>query len=92
MQVVGEAGLAEQLAPARRRWMVVYDDVSGPAPQGAAVTVRTVAPGSASGADIHIEQDGPSTAVIRTWAIQYRLRIDVDHERRLTARVPCRAA
>jgi hypothetical protein len=92
LQVVDGAALAEQLAPARRRWMVVYDEVSGPAPQGAAVTVRTVAPGSASGADIHIEQDGPSTAVIRTWAIQYRLRIDVDHERRLTARVPCRAA
>jgi hypothetical protein len=54
--------------------------------------VRTVAPGSASGADIHIEQDGPGTAVIRTWAIQYRLRIDVDHERRLTARGPRRAA
>ena len=33
LQVVGEAGLAEQLAPARRRWMVVYDQVSGPSPQ-----------------------------------------------------------
>ncbi len=92
LQVVGEAGLAEQLAPARRGWMVVYDQVSGPAPEGAAVTVRTVAAGSASGADIHIEQDGPSSAVIRTWAIQYRLRIDVDHERRLIARRPHRAA
>jgi hypothetical protein len=92
LQVVGEAGLAEQLAPARRRWMVVYDQVSGSAPEGAAVTVRTVAPGSASGADIHIEQDGPRGAVIRTWAIQYRLRIDVDHERRLIARRPRRAA
>jgi hypothetical protein len=72
--------------------MVVYDEVSGLAPEGAAVTVRTVAPGSASGADIHIEQDGPRSAVIRTWAIQYRLRIDVDHERRLIARRPRRAA
>ena len=34
LQVVGEAGLAQQLAPARRRWMVVYDEVSDPSRKG----------------------------------------------------------
>ena len=92
LQVVGEAGLAQQLAPARRRWMVVYDKVSGPIPQGAAVTVRTVAAGLPITADVHIEQDGRNTAVIRTWAIQSRLRIDVEHERRLTGSGPGLAA
>ena len=92
LQVVGGAGLAEELPRSPRRWMVVYDDVSGPAPKGAAVTVRTVAAGSATGADIHIEQDGPNTAVIRTWSIQSRLRIDLDHERRLCAGGPGLAA
>ena len=92
LQVVGGAGLAEQLPRSPRRWMVVYDNVSGPAPKGAAVTVRTVAAGSATGADIHIEQDGPNTAVIRTWSIQSRLRVDLDHERRLCAGGPRLAA
>jgi len=69
--------------PARgEQWMVIiYDQVSGTAPDAAAVTVRTVPAGTASGADIHIEQDGPRAAVIRTWAFQYRLRIDLDYER-----------
>ena len=92
LQVAGSAGLSEQLPPASRRWMLVYDGVSGPAPQGAAVTVRTVASGGSSSADIHIEQDDAGHAVIRTWAFQYRLRIDLDHERRLTAAGPRRAA
>ena len=92
LQVVAEAGLAQQLAPARRRWMVVYDKVSGPIPHGAAVTVRTVAAGLPITADVHIEQDGRNTAVIRTWAIQSRLRIDVEHERRLTGSGPGLAA
>jgi hypothetical protein len=92
LQVVGAAGLAEELVPARRRWMVVYDHVAGPAPQGAAITVRTVAPGSASGADIHIEQDDRGGAAIRTWAFQYRVRIDADYERRLITAGPRRAA
>ena len=92
LQVVGSAGLAEALPPAPRRWLVVYDGVSGPAPRGAAVTVRTVAKGGSSSADIHIEQDDPGNAVIRTWAFQYRVRIDLDSERRLTAPGPRRAA
>jgi type VII secretion protein EccE len=92
LQVVGEAGLAQQLAPARRRWMVVYDEVSGPVPQGAAVTLRTVEAGLAIPADVHIEQDGPKSAVIRTWAIQSRLGIDIEHERRLSGGGPGLAA
>jgi type VII secretion protein EccE len=92
LQVVGSAGLAELLPPSPRRYMVVYDGVSGPAPHGAAVTVRTVASGGSSSADIHIEQDDPGNAVIRTWAFQYRVRIELDSERRLTGAGPRRAA
>jgi type VII secretion protein EccE len=92
LQLVGSGGLAEQLPTSRRRWMVIYDNVSGPAPQGAAVTVRTVASGAASSADIHIEQDDPGNAVIRTWAFQYRVRVELDQERRLTGVRPRRAA
>ncbi|POX22450.1 hypothetical protein C3464_23970, partial [Serratia marcescens] len=61
-------------------------------PAGAAVTVRTVDKRSASGADIHIEQEGPGAAVIRTWAFQHRLRINLDYERRLLEGGPRRAA
>ena len=92
LQVVAGAGLGDELASSRRRWMVVYDEVDGPSPRGAAVTVRTVAPGLPITADVHLEQHGPNAAVIRTWAIQYRLRIDVAHERRLTAGGPRQAA
>lgn len=91
LQVVG-AGLSEQLPASRYPYVVVYDGVGGAAPAGAAVTVRTVDARSASGADIHIEQDGDGTAVIRTWAFQYRLRINLDYERRLTDAGPRRAA
>jgi type VII secretion protein EccE len=92
LQVVGAAGLAEQLPASQYPYVVVYDGVGGPARAGAAVTVRTVGPRSASGADIHIEQDGAGAAVIRTWAFQYRLRINLDYERRLTGAGPRRAA
>lgn len=92
LQVVGAAGLAEQLPASRHPYVVVYDRVRGPAPEGAAVTVRTVDARSGSGADIHIEQDGAGAAVIRTWAFQYRLRINLDYERRLTDAGPRRAA
>ncbi|WP_142399758.1 type VII secretion protein EccE, partial [Mycobacterium marinum] len=92
LQVVGEAGLGEQLPPSQYPYVVVYDGVGGPAPAGAAVTVRTVGPRSASGADVHLEQDGAGAAVIRTWAFQYRLRINLDDERRLTDAGPGRAA
>ena len=92
LQVVGAAGLAEALPASQYPYVVVYDRVGGPAPAGAAVTVRTVGPRSASGADIHFEQDGADAAVIRTWALQYRLRINLDYERRLTDAGPGRAA
>ncbi|GAB4666664.1 type VII secretion protein EccE [Mycobacterium avium] len=92
LQVVGPAGLAEQLPPSRYPYLVVYDRVDGAAPAGAAVTVRTVGKRSASNADIHIEQETSGAAVIRTWAFQYRLRINLDYERRLIETGPRRAA
>lgn len=92
LQLVGAAGLAEQLPASPYPYLVVYDRVGGPDPAGAAVTVRTVGARSASGADLHIEQDGPGAAVIRTWAFQYRLRINLDYERRLSGTGPRRAA
>ncbi|WP_136246455.1 type VII secretion protein EccE [Mycobacterium intracellulare] len=92
LQMVGAAGLAEQLPPSQYPYVVVYDRVGGPTPAGAAVTIRTVGARSASGADIHIEQDGRGAAVIRTWAFQYRLRINLDYERRLIDAGPRRAA
>lgn len=82
LHLVGPGGLDDALPPTRRRWMVVYDQLGGTAPQRADVTVRTVPAGTATGADIHIEQDGARNAVIRTWALRYRLRIDLDYERR----------
>lgn len=92
LQVVGAAGLAEQLPASQYPYAIVYDGVGGQAPAGAGVTVRTVGRRSASGADIHIEQESAGAAVIRTWAFQYRLRINLDYERRLTEAGPRRAA
>lgn len=66
--------------------MVIYDspDVSGgaggPAP---AITVRVVRPASASIADVHIEQQSPDTATVRTAGFQTRVTIDVNPERNL---------
>lgn len=91
LQLVGPGGLQE-LPPTRRRWVVVYDRVNGVTPQGAAVTVRTVPAGTASGADIHIEQDGARSAVIRTWAFRVRMRIDLDYERQHVSITPRIAA
>lgn len=84
LQMVGAAGLADQLPVSQYPYVVVYDGVAGPTPAGAAVTVRRVGKRSASNADVHIEQEGPGAAVIRTWAFQYRLRVNLDYERRLT--------
>lgn len=92
LQLVGPDRQAEESPPSARPRMVVYDHVSGPVPAGVNVVVRTVDAGTASGADIHIEQDSPGHAVVRTWAFQYRLQLDLDHERRLTAPGPPRAA
>lgn len=91
LQLVGPAGLHDGLPPNSSRWMVVYDQVPGTPPDGAAVVVRTVPAGTASGADIHIEQESPRTAAIRTWAFQYRLRIDLDYERQRVQDPPRRA-
>lgn len=92
LALVGPGGLDDALPPTRRRWMVVYDQVSGTAPQRAAVTVRTVPAGTVTGADIHIEQDDARNAVIRTWAFRYRLRIDLDYERQRVDAAPQPAA
>jgi type VII secretion protein EccE len=92
LQVIDTAGLVEQLPASQYPYVIVYDEVAGSVPAGAAVTVRTVDKRSASGADIHIEQEGPGAAVIRTWAFQHRLRINLDYERRLLEGGPRRAA
>ena len=65
-----------------RNVVIVYDRVhpDGPVP---AITVRAVEPGTASVADVHLEQDSPDTAVIRTAEFQYRVYIDVYTERNL---------
>jgi hypothetical protein len=79
--------LPEQLPEDGRAVMVVYDRVNGAGP-AAAVTVRAVAPGSASVADVHVEQDSPRTAVIRTADFQYRATIDLSAERNLIGTPP----
>lgn len=76
------SSLPEELPDDGRAVMVVYDRIT-PAGPVAAVTIRAVAPGSASVADVHIEQDSPRTAVIRTAGFQYRATIDVSAERNL---------
>ena len=72
----------DELPDNGRAMMVVYDlpDAPGNHPT-AAVTVRAVNPGTASVADVHLEQDSHSTAVIRTADFRYRLHIDVQSER-----------
>ena len=62
--------------------MVVYDHFGVPSNHpSAAVTVRAVERGTASVADVHLEQDSSETAVIRTAEFRYRLHIDVSKER-----------
>jgi hypothetical protein len=73
--------------------MVVYDLASTPAVHpSAAITVRVVERGTASVADVHLEQDSNNTAVIRTADFRYRLHIDVQAERNLIAAVTRRVA
>lgn len=72
--------LPEQLPNNGRGMMVVYDQPQSNGPR-AAVTVRAVERGTASIADVHVEQDSNTTAVIRTDAFQYRINIDVRAER-----------
>lgn len=92
LQVIDAAALAQRSWLPGQRVMVVFDDADGPAPEHAAVVVRTVAADSASSADVHLKQDDPDHAVLRTWAISDRLRIDITEERRLVIVGPRRAA
>jgi type VII secretion protein EccE len=80
LRVVRE--VPDELPDGGRAMMVVYDHIGtmGNHPT-AAVTVRAVNPGTASVADVHLEQDSTSTAVIRTAEFRYRLHIDVNSER-----------
>ena len=79
--------LPEQLPDQGRGVMVVYDRAHGAGP-AAAITMRAVASGSASVADVHVEQDSPRTAVVRTADFQYRAHIDVSAERNLIGTPP----
>jgi type VII secretion protein EccE len=83
----------DELPDNGRAMMVVYDyaGTSGNHPS-AAVTVRAVNPGTASVADVHLEQDSTSTAVIRTAEFRYRLHIDVQSERNEIAAAARRVA
>lgn len=85
--------LPDTLPDGGRAMMVVYDLASTPAVHpSAAITVRAVERGTASVADVHLEQDSNSTAVIRTADFRYRLHIDVQAERNLIAAVTRRVA
>lgn len=85
--------LPDALPDGGRAMMVVYDLASNPgAHPSAAITVRAVERGTASVADVHLEQDSNSTAVIRTANFRYRLHIDVQAERNLIAAVTRRVA
>ena len=74
--------LPAELPDEGRAMMVVYDHFGVPSNHpSAAVTVRAVERGTASVADVHLEQDSSETAVIRTAEFRYRLHIDVTKER-----------
>lgn len=92
LQVIDAAALTQRSCSPARRVLVIFDDVDEPAPEGAAVVVSTVPADSPSSADVHLKQDGPDHAVLRTWAIADRLRIDITGERRLLSPRPRRAA
>jgi type VII secretion protein EccE len=80
LRVVRE--VPDELPDNGRDMLVVYDHTGTTSNHPtASVTVRAVNPGTASVADVHLEQDSTSTAVIRTAAFRYRLHIDVQSER-----------
>ena len=54
--------------------------------------MRAVSAGTASVADVHLEQDSNSTAVVRTAEFRYRVQIDVKSERNEIAATTRRAA
>ncbi|MDV3133315.1 type VII secretion protein EccE [Mycobacterium sp. 29Ha] len=90
LRVVG--AIPEQLPDDGRGIMVVYDHANAPATSSAAITMRIVAPGTASVADVHFEQDSARTAVIRTADFQSRININVESERNLIKWRPRRPA
>jgi hypothetical protein len=75
-----------------RMTMVVYDHTQSSAEPEVAVIVRAVERGTASVADVHLEQDSNTTAVIRTNDFRYRVNIDVQAERNLVAAARRRVA
>jgi type VII secretion protein EccE len=83
--------LPAQLPDDGRGVMVVYDRVDAPAPR-ARITMRAVAAGTASVADVHFEQDSARTAVIRTADFQYRIHVNLDQERNMIKWRPRRVA
>jgi type VII secretion protein EccE len=89
LRVVGR--LPAELPDDGRGVMVVYDRVDAPAPR-ASITMRAVAAGTASVADVHFEQDSARTAVIRTDDFQYRIHVNLDQERNMIKWRPRRAA
>ena len=84
--------LPEQLPDDGRGIIVVYDRVQDDQGPSAAITVRSVAAGTASVADVHFEQDSARTAVIRTADFQYRIRINLEPERNMLKWRPRRRA
>lgn len=79
LRVVRE--LPPELPDNGRGMMVLYDHPQAVPGPRAAVVVRAVERGTASVADVHLEQDSNTTAVIRTAEFQYRINIDVRAER-----------
>ena len=77
------SNVPQEVAPGVQPVVLVCDRVPSPRPApGIAVTVSLVPPGTASFADIHFEQDSPTTMLIRTAEFQTRLYIDAAAERR----------
>ncbi|WP_273735435.1 type VII secretion protein EccE [Mycolicibacterium septicum] len=72
--------------------VVVHDHSEIADTPDAAVLVRAVERGSASVADVHLEQDSNTTAVVRTNDFRYRVHIDVQAERNLIAAANRRVA
>jgi type VII secretion protein EccE len=80
LQLVGPGGLGEHLPASTWPWLLVYDELSGPVPDGAAVIVESRA---GSSADIQIDQDDDTHILIRTWEVRHQLRADLEYERHL---------
>ncbi|TDO06490.1 type VII secretion protein EccE [Mycobacterium sp. BK086] len=83
-------GVPAELPDDGRGVAVFYDLLDAPPGPAAAISVRLVAPGSASVADVHLEQESASSAVIRTAEFTHRVIIDVEPERNVSS--PRRAA